>query len=134
MRRSALSLSGGISTWFVDDLLPMINQAMPLRGDSLSKSISSSAHYLSTNSVNLRAAKERLGLVPLFVDVADKRFVEVVGGALEPRSVAPDEHIITTVRFLNRFPIKLQIHWSGGTGCCWVRWFRSLSLVFWTTG
>lgn len=94
VRRGALSMSGGIATWFVDDLLPMINQAMPLRGDSLSKSLSNKEHYLSTNSSNLRAAKERLKLVPLFIDVADERFIEVVGGALEPRSVEPDEVIM----------------------------------------
>lgn len=93
----ALSSRGAIEEWFLNELLPAINGAMPLRGDALAKSMGqSSNHYLSTGAANLKAAKLRLSRVPLFSEVADEKFVDVVGAALKPRSVAPDEPIIKT--------------------------------------
>ena len=94
---AALSRRGAIEEWFLNELLPAINGAMPLRGDALARSMDhSSNHYLSTAAANLKAAKLRLSRVPLFSEVADEKFVDVVGAALKPRSVAPDEPIIKT--------------------------------------
>jgi hypothetical protein len=97
VRRSELNSPGAIEAWFKDELLPAINKSMPFREDALAKSLgAASNHYLSTGAANLKAAKERLAQVPIFAEIADERFVEVVGAALEPRSFAPDEQIITT--------------------------------------
>ena len=92
----ALNSPGAIEAWFLNELLPSINGAMPLRGDALAKSMATSSnHYLSTGAANLKAAKKRLARVPLFSEIADEKFVDVVGAALKPRSFGPDDPIIT---------------------------------------
>eukprot|EP01043_Picozoa_sp_COSAG02_P001496 COSAG02_NODE_32_length_50374_cov_46.674013_10_plen_967_part_00 len=93
----SLNSPGAIEEWFLNELLPSINGAMPLRGDALAKSMATSSnHYLSTGTANLNAAKKRLARVPLFSGIADEKFVDVVGAALKPRSFGPDDPIITT--------------------------------------
>ena len=54
-----------------------------MRGDALVRSTTKKDHHLSTETASLNAAKDRLARVPIFKEIADDRFIEVVGKALQ---------------------------------------------------
>ena len=93
--RNNLGRPISIETWLQETFFPKVNSAMPFRGDALVRSTTVSDHYLSTQTAHLKVAKDRLRRVPIFAEVAGERFVEIVGAALQPRSVEADTQIIS---------------------------------------
>ena len=86
----------GLDRWFKDVFFPAANQAMPMRGDTFSRSTERKDHYLSNEFAQLKEAMRRLSQVPVFRAAAatDDKFVEIVGKALEPRTYEDKQPII----------------------------------------
>ena len=74
-----------LEQWFQEVFFPFCSQAMPMRGDALVRSTMKKDHHLSTETASLNQAKDRLAKVPIFQEIADDRFIEVVGKALQVR-------------------------------------------------